>query len=89
MALLPPHFLNTVVAIGVGDDPTKRHWIGTGFLYGNRLTADQEESRYRVFVITNKHVLAGHRHVYIKFNSAIESGSTDYRVSLFDNKNAP
>ena len=89
MALLPPFFLNTVLAIGVGDDPTNRRWIGTGFLYGNKVTTNQDDSHYQLFVITNKHVLATHRHVYIKFNSATESGSTDYRLSLFDDENRP
>ena len=32
MALIPPHYLDAVVAIGVGDDPEERKWIGTGFL---------------------------------------------------------
>lgn len=34
MALLPSFFLDAVNALGVGDDPAKRSWIGTGFLYG-------------------------------------------------------
>jgi hypothetical protein len=29
MSLLPPFYLDTVVAIGVGDDPSTRKWIGT------------------------------------------------------------
>ena len=32
MALIPPHYLDAVVAIGVGDDPEERKWIGTGVL---------------------------------------------------------
>ena len=36
MALLPKHFPDCVVAIGI-DDPggTKRRWIASGFLYGD------------------------------------------------------
>src|SRR5690606_32877967 len=57
MALLPPFFLDAVVAIGVGDDPTKRSWIGTGFLYGKLTPKSNANSKsYYVFLITNKHV---------------------------------
>lgn len=38
MALLPLFFPDTVVAIGAGEDPTKRRWIGTGFLFGQLIT---------------------------------------------------
>jgi hypothetical protein len=34
MALLPPIYLDAVVAIGFGDDPKNRSWIGTGFIFG-------------------------------------------------------
>jgi len=42
MALIPPRFLDTVVAIGFGDDPEKRRWIGTGLLYGLFSHSDAE-----------------------------------------------
>jgi len=86
MALLPPFFLDTVVAIGIGDDPNNRHWIGTGFIYGNLVPSDGKTQKniksYRLWLITNKHVLQGLKSVYIKFNSATEPNSTDYLVNL-------
>jgi len=86
MALLPTFFLDTVVAIGVGDDPAKRIWIGTGFIYGNFLekigNGEAEQKRYQLWLITNKHVLEGLKHVFLKFNSAEEPNSMDYRVAL-------
>jgi len=84
MALLPPFYLDTVVAIGVGDDPTKRHWIGTGFIYGRFVEkiANREAKNYRLWLITNKHVLKDYRDVYIKFNSAQDTQSKDYKVPL-------
>lgn len=86
MALLPPFFLDTVVAIGVGDESTKRTWIGTGFIYGDLLeteeTSKQGQNLYRLWLITNKHVLLGRKHVFIKFNSAQEPNSQDYKVAL-------
>jgi S1-C subfamily serine protease len=83
MALLPPFFLDAVVAIGVGDDPANRTWIGTGFLYG-ALDKDSSPSNksYFVFLVTNRHVLEGQMKIWVKFNPASGSGSKDFEVSL-------
>jgi hypothetical protein len=43
MALLPPFYLDTVVALGVGSDPSKRRWVGTGFLFGNLVAPVPDE----------------------------------------------
>lgn len=83
MALLPPFCLDAVVALGVGDDPARRSWIGTGFLYGSLVKdSDPENKSYYVFLVTNKHVLDGHSKVWIKFNSVSGSGSQDFDISL-------
>lgn len=84
MALLPPFFLDTVAAIGVGDDSSKRMWIGTGFLFGKRVHRPQSKDKkvWQVWIITNKHVLAGLKCIYVKFNSAVDPHSTDYKVPL-------
>lgn len=91
MALLPPFFLHTVAAIGVGDDPATRSWIGTGFLYGNLITPPQQKDAksWRIWLITNKHVLTGLRAVYVKFNSAADPHSIDYRVPLVARNGKP
>jgi hypothetical protein len=84
MALIPPFFLDTVVAIGVGDDPNIRRWIGTGFIFGffNKALPDTNQKYYHLWLITNKHVLKDLNDVYIKFNSAQEPQSKDYKVHL-------
>jgi len=83
MTLLPPFFLNAVVAIGAGDDPAKRNWIGTGFLYGVfDKNIDEKNKSYFVFLVTNKHVLDQHAKVWIKFNTVSGSGSQDFDVKL-------
>ena len=82
MALLPPFYLDAVVAIGTDDDIGQRRWIGTGFLYGS---LDHRTERYNIWFVTNKHVIEKFRHVYLKFNSAIEQNSSDHKVSLTDN----
>jgi len=83
MALLPPFFLDAVIALGVGDDPAKRRWIGTGFLYGALdRKSDPKNKSYYVFLVTNKHVLDDHAKVWIKFNAVSGTGSQDFEVPL-------
>ena len=84
MALLPPFFLDTVVAIGIHDDPTKRQWIGTGFIYGNAIPSEtpSNPTRYRLWLITNKHVLHNLTAIHVKFNSAQDTSSADYKIAL-------
>jgi hypothetical protein len=83
MALLPAAFLDAVTAIGVGDDPKRRRWIGTGFLYGRfEKKIDEQTKTYNVFLITNKHVVESLPKIYLKFNSAADTSSKDYAVPL-------
>ena len=80
MALLPPFMLDTVVAIGVGDDVSQRRWVGTGFILGDSVGG--QPTQYMPYLVTNKHVLARHERVWVKLNSANNSDSTDYPVDL-------
>jgi hypothetical protein len=89
MALLPPAFLDTVVAIGAGNDAASRQWIGTGFIYGLVVDPKATSKVYRLFLITNKHVFRGNKDIYIKVNSAIDPTSTDYRASLIARNGKP
>ena len=84
MALLPPQYLNAVVAIGVGDDQKSRQWVGTGFIYGNFIkdVPETNQKQYSIWLITNKHVLEDFNSIYIKFNSAQNQKSKDYKVLL-------
>jgi len=69
MALIPPFFLDCVVAIGIDDDKGKRQWIASGFLYGHFLyKVDEETNRYSVYLVTNRHILEGQKVVYLRFN---------------------
>lgn len=89
MALLPPFFLDTVVAIGEGDDASKRQWIGSGFIYGRLLPDQSQGKRYQLFLITNKHVFRGRSDIYVKFNSALDPTSKDYRALLLSRNGKP
>lgn len=89
MALLPPFFLDTVVALGIGSDETKRQWIGSGFVFGNLISTDPPPKQYGLWLITNKHVLEGLKEIYVKFNSAAEPNSKDYRLLLVARNGRP
>jgi len=84
MPLLPPNYLDCVVAIGVGRDPAKRQWIGTGFFYGldSGETDDKGNKFYTVFLVSNKHVFEGLKTAYIKLNSHDGTSSKDYEIDL-------
>ena len=88
MALIPPAFLNTVVALGeqAADGALKSH--ATGFLYG-RPTGDTDENgrkQYQVFLVTNRHVFqkAAERSdtLHARFNRLFETGTNIYPLKL-------
>jgi len=80
-ALLPPWALNTVVALG-GDQcvpqptgPSQCTWAteGTAFAYGYLIANDPDplKRRYRVFLVTARHVVAEHTGVFhVRMNPA-------------------
>ena len=80
---MPPFFLDAVLALGIGDDPSDRHWIGTGFLYGVLDTKSKGEGKsYFVFLVTNAHVLKGLDNAWVKFNALSGSRSEDFQIKL-------
>lgn len=90
MALIPPHFLDAVTAIGIGDDPAQRHWIGTGFLFGRVEKREGETVHFRTFLVTNKHVLKGLKKAYLRFNAVDGSTSSkDYSILLVTKNGRP
>jgi hypothetical protein len=71
-ALLPPFFLDSVVALGNEtlrqsdpSQPPKLEWvtIGTGFFYGDLAIGDPDPAKrqYRIFLVTAKHVIEEYR----------------------------
>jgi len=91
MALLPPFFLDSVVAIGIGDNSADRQWVGTGFLFGKVVDdkIEMKDRTYHLWLITNKHVLEDFKKVYIKFNGTEEECSKDYPVTLVARNGKP
>ena len=58
MALIPTGYLKAVVSLGVSNEDGFAHH-GTGFLYGHPISKEGNRTRYRSFLVTNKHVVDG------------------------------
>ena len=61
MALIPPMYLNSVVALGGPSDDGQILYNATGFLYGRPTGQIGHDGRafYWLFLVTNRHVFAG------------------------------
>ena len=88
MALLPPGFLNTVVALGSPSKDGVMQYTATGFLYGHPSggTDENEGKRYWVYLVTNRHVFekASKQVVslHARFNRPIGAESKIYTIPL-------
>lgn len=82
MALIPPFFLDCVVAIGApADDGT--HWAASGFLYGHRSNPGEEGGKtYWLCLVTNRHVFDGLRVAVLRFNPEAAEPARQYQVAL-------
>lgn len=78
MALIPPFFLDTVVAIGIPTGNEKIEWVASGFLYGDLI----EKNKYKIFLVTNRHVLEDHEIVYLRFNPEAAERAREYELVL-------
>jgi hypothetical protein len=68
VALIPPFFLDCVVAIGF-DSPQGINWGATGFLYASfQKQLDENRKEYMIWLVTNKHVLLGQKKIWLRFN---------------------
>lgn len=90
MALIPPFFIDCVVAIGA-DDGGNRKWIASGFLYGYLITPKDfgEKPLYRVYLVTNRHVFEGLSKAYLRFNPQTDEPAKEYVLDIVDEKNTP
>jgi S1-C subfamily serine protease len=87
MALIPPFFIDCVVAIGSRNPKGEKCWFGTGFLVGrHHKEAPAEQKNYHLFLVTNKHVLKNVESIIVRFNPKTEEPARDYDISLAPRK---
>lgn len=100
MALIPPHFLNAVVSIGIEkkNDSGEVYFssIATGFLVGKalpQLERADEGKRYKLFLVTNKHVFQNKKGQFLKsvlFRlNTTEGKSHQFQVNLLNPDETP
>lgn len=67
MALIPPKFLDAVIAIGKGGgEGIEPIWIGTGFLYARPIVDSPD--RIHMFMVTNRHIAEAAPNLTIALN---------------------
>lgn len=88
MALIPPFFLDCVVALGIAAPQAPTQWIASGFLFGDPAQQEQQEPSsqrpYYVFLVTNRHVLDGKRQLAIRLNPEAMQPAREFTVTLVD-----
>lgn len=85
MALIPPFFLDAVVAIGAKNEKGEITWIGTGFFIGR--PTDENPNKYWIYLVTNKHVLKDQKKIYLRFNPQSNENAREFEIDLIDNAN--
>ena len=77
MALIPPEYLNAVVALGELTNNEPVEFTGTGFLYGHPVGSDPSDGQiwFKVFLVTNHHVVDGAVGLVARFNRSMNTES--------------
>lgn len=87
MALIPPFFLDCVVAIGTLNDESKKVWLGTGFLLGKLSKVNEDGTKnYTPYLVTNKHVLKNLDKIVVRFNPQSDQAAKDFVIDKKDSK---
>ena len=91
MALIPPEYLNTVVALGRPSESDSVQYTASGFLYGYPTGLDPEDGRqwYRTYLITNLHVVQGEKKLMIRFNRPMNQASSIFPLELYGSNGIP
>ncbi len=83
MALIPPFFLDCVVAIGFVTNDEVRY-AATGFLVGHLVGegAEISDRKYRLYLVTNRHVFEGKDVAMLRFNPSDNLAAKVYDLQL-------
>ncbi len=86
MSHLPLHYLNAVVAIGFRGKDGEFFPAASGFLLGKFLhkTEKKDKNVYRIYLVTNRHVLKDATEIAIRLNRAEGKPSQNYIVPRMD-----
>lgn len=82
MAVIPPFFLDTVVAIGNRSENEGISWGATGFLFGHPLA--EQPGQYGTYLVTNRHVVNTMTRPVIRMNPVGSEPAEVLDVALND-----
>lgn len=83
MTLLPPFFLDTVVAIGRFDATANRtDWLGSGFLLADVVQRDGDQAHIRLYLVTNSHIASGLAQARIRFNLKAAEPAREFELDF-------
>ncbi len=83
MAIIPKRFFDSVVAIGLSSQGGQTVYTATGFLYGQKIDSTNNETpKYRIFLVTNRHVFDDMKSAVLRFNSIGQEPAKEYTLSL-------
>lgn len=80
MALIPQMYEDAVVALGIETIMGKK-WVATGFIVARK----NEVEGYNTFLVTNRHVLDGFEHLFVRFNIVGKIEAKDFTIDLVVN----
>lgn len=83
MALIPPRFLDVVVALGQPTLGGEVRYTATGFLCGYPTGQNDEgQTLYRVFLVTNRHVVENTSRLIVRFNTVEGRSAKTYPIEI-------
>jgi S1-C subfamily serine protease len=83
MALLPPFFLDSVVALGIRPKAgSPAQWSASGFLYGQFVKQEGDQKGYRLYLVTNRHVFESAGAIVLRFNAQGDAPAREFDESL-------
>jgi S1-C subfamily serine protease len=95
-ALIPPDFLDCVVALGRKDAASQ--WVpeASGFMYGRFLSKlDEGHNNYATYLVTNRHVVEEHSvntgggPLWVRFNLNTPGSAKEYDIPLINAQGSP
>lgn len=89
MALIPPFFMNSVVAIGSKGEGGRVNWVASGFFYGKldepvKADTAPEQRQYRAYLVTNKHVVKDYKEIVVRVNPKAAEPARNFDARLVD-----
>jgi S1-C subfamily serine protease len=88
MALIPPFFMDCVVAVGI-PRAESTHWMGTGFLYLNVQSRDGNNATGQPYLVTNRHVVEGFAEAKILANPQADEAARAFDMALVGDDGKP